>query len=85
VTDAYYQLTELADRIQATEQQRKSADEALRLSQARYKMQLASFLDVLTSEVTKTEAETTYARVQFDYQRACAELAFATGEAPSAR
>jgi outer membrane protein len=79
VTDAYYSLAELADRIQAADQQRKSAGEAFQLAQARYNMQLASFLDVLTSEVTKTEAETAYSRAQFDYQRALAELDFATG------
>lgn len=82
VTDAYYQLSALADTMRAAGQQRQSANEALRLAQARYKMQLASFLDLLTAEVTKTTAETTYARTQYDYQRARAELAFATGETP---
>ncbi|MGH7744238.1 MAG: TolC family protein [Candidatus Dormibacteria bacterium] len=81
VTDAYYQLAELVDRMRAADQQRKAADEALRLAQARYKMQLASFLDVLIAEVTKTAAETNYARTQFDYQRARAELQFAIGQA----
>ncbi len=80
VTDAYYQLSELVDHIKATDQERQSAGEALRLAQARYKMQLASFLDVLTAEMTRTAAETTYARNQYDYQRARAELAFATGQ-----
>lgn len=81
VTDAYYQLSALADSLRAADQRRKSANEALRLAQARYKMQLASFLDLLTAEVTKTTAETMYARTQYDYQRARAELAFATGQA----
>jgi outer membrane protein TolC len=82
VTDAYYQLSELVGRMRAADQQRQSAAEALRLAQARYKMQLASFLDVLTAEVTKTAAETTYARTRYDYQRARAELEFAIGQAP---
>ena len=80
VTDAYYQLSALVDRIRAADQQRQSANEALRLAQARYNMQLASFLDLLTAEVTKTTAETMHARTQYDYQRARAELAFATGQ-----
>jgi len=80
VTDAYFQQIELVVRMQASDQRRRSADQAMRLAQARYSMQLASFLDVLTAQVTKTAAETTYARVQFDYQRALAELAFATGQ-----
>jgi hypothetical protein len=31
------------------------------------------------AEVAKTNAETTYDRTQYDYQRALAELEFATG------
>ena len=85
VTDVYYQLAGLVDRMQAADQQRKSADEALRMAQARYNMQLASFLDVLTAQVTKTAAETNYARTQFDYDRARAELEFALGQAPQRR
>jgi outer membrane protein len=82
VTDVYYQLTALVDRLQAADQRRESAAQALRLAQARYNAQLASFLDVLTAEVGKTEAETALARTQFDYQRARAELEFAIGQAP---
>jgi outer membrane protein TolC len=82
VTDAYYQLAELADRMEAADQQRIAAEEGLRLAQARYNMQLASFLDLLTAEVAKTAAETAYARTQFEYQRARAELEFATGQSP---
>ena len=80
VTDSFYQVTELVDQMQAADQRRKSADEALRLGQARYNAQLASYLDLLTAEVAKTEAETALARMQFDYQRARAELEFAIGQ-----
>jgi len=80
VTDSFYQVTELVDQMQAADQRRKSADEALRLGQARYNAQLASYLDLLTAEVAKTEAETALARTQFDYQRARAELEFAIGQ-----
>jgi outer membrane protein len=82
VTDAYYQLSELVDRMRAADQQRQSAAEALRLAQSRYAMQLASFLDVLTAQTAKTAAETSYGRAQYDHQRARAELEFAIGQTP---
>jgi outer membrane protein len=82
VTDSYYQLSDLVDRMRAADEQRRAAGEALRLAQARYAMQLASFLDVLTAQTTKTAAETTYDQTRYDYQRARAELEFATGQAP---
>ena len=80
VKDAYYQQIELVVRIHAADQRRRSAGEPLRLVQARYHAQLASFLDVLTAEVAKTETETALARMQVDYQRARAELEFAIGQ-----
>jgi outer membrane protein TolC len=84
VTEAYYELSGFLERMNAADQQRKTANEASRLAQARYQAQLASLLDVLTAEVAKAAEGTTFARTQYDYQRARAELAFATGEAPSA-
>jgi len=82
VSEAYYELGGFLDRMNAADEQRKAADEASRLAQARYQTQLASLLDVLTAEVAKTAAETAFARTQFDYQRARAELEFAIGQAP---
>ena len=79
VTQAYYQLVDLAERIEAAHQQQQAAQEAVTLAQARYQVQLGSFLDVLTAEVAATNAETNYTRAQFDYERAKAELDFATG------
>jgi outer membrane protein TolC len=52
----------------------------LSLAQARYHAELGSFLDVLTAQVTATNAETIYTRTQFDYERAKAQLDFATGK-----
>lgn len=49
------------------------------LAQARYQVQLGSFLDVLTAEVAATKAETNYARTLFEYERAKSELDFGTG------
>ena len=80
VTEAYYELGGLLDRMNAADQQRKAANEASRLAHARYQAQLASLLDVLTAEVAKTAAETAFARTQFDYQRARAVLEFTAGQ-----
>jgi len=80
VTDAYFQLSDLVDTMRAADQRRQAAAEALRLAQARYGMQLASFLDVLIAQTAKTAADADYARTQYDYQRARAELAFAMGQ-----
>ncbi len=79
VTQAYYQIADLAERIKAADQQQKAAQQALSLAQARYQVQLGSFLDVLTAQVAATSAEANYARDQFDYQRAEAQLDFAIG------
>ncbi len=82
VTQAYYHLSDLTERLHAAHQQQQSAQEALSLAQARYETQLGSFLDVLTAQVAATHAETDYARIQFDYERAKAQLDFATGAPP---
>ncbi len=81
VTQAYYQIADLAEQIKAADQQQKAAREALSLAQARYQVQLGSFLDVLTAQVAATNAVANYARTQFDYDRAKAQLDFATGKA----
>jgi outer membrane protein len=83
VTQAYYQLSDFTERLKAAYQQQQSAQEALSLAQARYEAELGSFLDVLTAQVAATIAETNYARMQFDYQRAQAQLDFATGKVSS--
>jgi outer membrane protein len=59
---------------------KQAAQEALSLAQARYDAELGSFLDLLTAQVTATNAETEHARMQFDYERAEAQLDFATGK-----
>jgi outer membrane protein TolC len=64
------------------EQQRRAASEEFLSERSRYKMQLASLLDVSTAEAGKAAAETSYERTEFDYERARAALQFATGGAP---
>lgn len=81
VTQAYYQVVDLTERINVADQQRQAAQQALALAQARYQVQLSSFLDLLTAEGALTRAETIYARTQFDYERAKAQLDFASGRA----
>jgi outer membrane protein TolC len=80
VTQAYDQLSDLEERIKATDQQQQAAQEALSLAEARYHAELGSFLDMLTAQVAASNAETEYARTQFDYERAKAQLDFATGK-----
>jgi outer membrane protein len=80
VTQGYYQISDLAERIKAAYQQQQAAQEALSLAQARYHAELGSFLDVLTAQVGASNAETEYARTQFDYERSKAQLDFATGK-----
>ncbi len=80
VAQGYYQLLDLAERIKAADQQRQAAQSALSLAQARYHAELGSFLDVLTAQVGATNAETEYARTQFDYELAKAQLDFTTGK-----
>jgi outer membrane protein TolC len=80
VAQGYYQLSDLAERIKAADQQRQATQSALSLAQARYHAELGSFLDVLTAQVAATNAETNYARTQFDYELAKAQLDFATGK-----
>ncbi len=79
VSQAYYELQDLSERIRAADEQRKAAQQALTLAQARYRVQLSSFLEVVTAQVAAAKAETNLARTQFDYERAKADLDFATG------
>lgn len=81
VASARGQLVDLASRIQAAAEQERAAREASRLARARYQTELASFLNLTTAEVALTRAETSHAQRVFEYQRAWAELDFATGEA----
>lgn len=79
VTETHDQLLGLSERIRAASQQERSAHQALRLAQARYQAQLASFLELNTAEVALTRAKTQHARTLYDFERALAELDIATG------
>ncbi len=73
-------LADAEDRIRAATEQEHAAEEASRLARARYQAQMASFLELTTAEVSLTRARAHHAREIFDYERALAELDFATGE-----
>ncbi len=81
ITQAYFQLLDLSQRIGVAEEQEKAAEEALTLAHARNQAQLGSFLDVVTAEVTQTKARTNYSRTLYDFKRAEAQLDFAVGKA----
>ena len=73
-------MLDLAERIQIAAEQERAAGEALRLAQARFQVQLASFLELTAAEVALTRADTNHAQALFDYQRSRAELKFATSQ-----
>jgi len=82
VTQAYYQLSDLTDRLPAAYREQRAAEKALALAKARLAEHLGSFLDELTARVAATRAASEHARMQFDYERARAQLEFATGAPP---
>ncbi len=81
ITQAYFQLVDLSQRIGVAQEQEEAAQEALTLAHARNQAQLGSFLDVVTAEVAETKAKTNYGRTLYDFKRAEALLDFAVGVA----
>jgi outer membrane protein len=80
ITQAYYQSLNSKDRICAAADQERAAQDALRLAQARFKMNLASFLELTTAEVAATRAEAAEAQTIYDFERALAELELASAQ-----
>ena len=80
VTQVYYQSLNFKERICAAADQEHAAQDALRLAQARFKMNLASFLEVTTAEVADTRAEAAEAQTIYDFERALAELELASAQ-----
>jgi outer membrane protein len=79
VTNAYLDTVTFAQQIKLTEEQIKTAQEALLLSRQRYKLGLGSIVEVTQSEVALTGAQTRLAEAQYDYKIAEATLAYAAG------
>ncbi|MGH7206987.1 MAG: TolC family protein [Nitrospiraceae bacterium] len=79
VTNAYLDTVTFAQQIKLTEEQVKTAQEALQLSRQRYKLGLGSIVEVTQSEVALTGAQTRLAEAQYDYKIAEVTLAYAAG------
>jgi outer membrane protein len=79
VTTSYLETITLAQQIKLTEEQVKTAQEALQLARQRYKLGLGSIVEVTQSEVTLTAAQTRLAEAQYDYKIAEVTLAYAAG------
>ena len=81
VTNAYLDTVTFAQQIKLTEEQVKTAQEALQLARQRYKLGLGSIVEVTQSEVALTGAQTRLAEAQYDYKIAEVTLAYAAGRA----
>lgn len=79
VTNAYLDTVTFAQQIKLTEEQVKTAQEALQLARQRYKLGLGSVVEVTQSEVALTSAQTRLAEAQYDYKIAEATLVYAAG------
>lgn len=79
VTNAYLDTVTFAQQIKLTEEQVKTAQEALSLAKQRYKLGLGSVVEVTQSEVALTAAQTKLAEAQYDYKIAEVTLAYASG------
>jgi outer membrane protein len=79
VTNAYLETITLAQQIRLSEEQVKTALEALSLARQRYRLGLGSVVEVTQSEVALTGAQTRLAEAQYDYKVAEVSLAYAAG------
>lgn len=79
VTNAYLDTLTFAQQITLSEEQVKTAMEALHLSKQRYKLGLGTVVEVTQSEVAVTAAQTRLAEAQYDYKIAEVTLAYAAG------
>ena len=77
VTNAYLDTMTFAQQIKLTEEQVKTALEALQLAKQRYKLGLGTVVEVTQSEVAVTAAQTRFAEAQYDYKIAEVTLAYA--------
>jgi outer membrane protein len=83
VTTSFLETVTLAQQIKLAEEQVQTAQEALQLAKQRYKLGLGSVVEVTTSEVAVTMAQTRLADVQYDYKIAEVTLAYASARTAS--
>ncbi len=79
VQRAHHELLSAIESIRANEQVVAQSREALRLAGLRYRVQLASFVELTTAEAAAASAEAEYARSLYAYKVAEAMLRYATG------
>jgi outer membrane protein len=79
VQRAHHELLSAIESIRANEQLVAQSREALRLAQLRYRVQLASFVELTTAEAAATSAEAEYARSLYAYKVVEAVLRYAAG------
>ena len=79
VTNAYLDTLTFAQQITLSDEQVKTALEALHLAKQRYKLGLGTVVEVTQSEVAVTGAQTRLAEAQYDYKIAEVTLAYAAG------
>ena len=78
VTNSYLDTVSFAQQIKLSEEQVKTAQEALGLAKQRYKLGLGSIVEVTQAEVAVTAAQTRLAEAQYDYKIAEVTLAYAS-------
>jgi len=78
VTNSYLDTVSFAQQIKLSEEQVKTAQEALNLAKQRYKLGLGSIVEVTQAEVAVTAAQTRLAEAQYDYKIAEVTLAYAS-------
>src|SRR5208283_4242561 len=80
VRQALSSLDEAAELVAASKKTVGEADEALRLANARYHAGTATQLDVLTSQVSLTQARTNELQANYTYLTAAAAMRKAVGQ-----
>jgi outer membrane protein TolC len=83
VRQAWLNLLNALKQLSAADQQRVAADEALRISQVRYRSGEGILLEVEQAELRSTQARTSQTQARFQAQVAAAQLDFAIGAPPT--
>jgi len=82
VTDAYLTLQAARQQLVVEEKEVESARSALGLAKERYRLGLASIVDVTTATVALLMAEVRLSEARYTLQAGTAAVAYATGQAP---
>ena len=79
VTNAYLNLTTAAQTVAIQEQNSRTAREALRLAEERYRVGAATFVEVTQAQADYRQAETDRINAVYDYHKSFAALESAVG------